>query len=1219
MFKNHLKAILYRNTLVLKDSFFFLIFLIMLLMLCKVYIGISPEMTFFISVFFLIYIFQRTIILNFIEDKIMKFRMMFKIMGMSDKNYIFSQIISNIFFMSVFIILGTSIFIMYRKFEIDKNQIIFMLISILFSFSLINFNLFISLFFRNPILATDLSNMITFIINMITIILIFLNSKYVLIMKIIPNTCYYIIIKEYALEKEPSFTNIQYDVILLVFHTFFYIGLYYYFDTLLKDDNGMNKSVTEIFSLIKKRFEDEKIEEKENTNEEGVEEEGEDLLVLKNVSKKFENFELSDFSYSFKKNKFYSIIGANGAGKSTLLNVASGLFERNNGEVYFLGELVKSDSFPQKIGFCAAENILMDHLTVYQHLKLFSMVKNLINPEEKIENILNLFQIDKYRDFLPGQLSGGNKRKVCISLSYLGNPKLILLDEPSSSLDPFSKKDIFNLLIKLQKKTKCTVIMTSHNFDEIEVFPENIIMLNQGKVLVSGHLNEIKKYFEVGFELKLIPKKTTQISPEIRKELIELLSEIPNIKIFRNLHDLSIFVKNTKKSEILKIYKKINKKYSTSYKIQISTNLLENAIRHEKIKKNLTESIYKSKTASNIIKNMQSSFTTSKSIRIKKMIKMRIKFLFENSVQLATFILVNVFLLMLVFYNFFFLEKAYPNLSLNGCMLGLAFNFVLTEGYNNINYAYFIVYEKCHSIKKLLFCNGVSVHEYYVSRLIADLIVNSFLYLVFLVTAFFSIKWKIENSLFNDYQVVLLLIAIFLWKISFIFGNYLLSFVFLKTNYVTKNFFVIYFVISGIFFLLSSFFPYTYYLSDFCFMFEIAADFENIEKNVWKIFTAPIFQIILYYCLIIYIENSRLFRNYTLNENDKKENNNDNVDMMSVRSKKFLNLSCNQELNNKDYSFEVKDLKKVYKNRKISLDKISFKLNSGTCFGLIGPNGAGKSTFFNILISEIQKSTGQINFNQKSKKTLPFKKFNFAVSLQKNSLYTEFTVSYHFDLYSTILGIKKKNIVEDLQNFFDLKKFQNHKIFELTEGAKRRLCLALSLMRRPDYILYDEATTGIDIFTCHRIQKLIKKIEYEFGSIMILTTHLLREVDYLCDKMGILFEGRFVEFGNVNEIKIEKTKRILKVYPRSGFDLDAFFAEVCGIVRVKRDRGGVYGFLVFEVLDQGVGWFYTLLEFFERKVQERVIWDYEIIRTSLEDLFIDVVRNQQNKKFEIKV
>ena len=1220
MFKNHLKAILYRNALVLKDSFFFLIFLIMLLMLCKVYIGISPEMTFFISVFFLIYIFQRTIILNFIEDKIMKFRMMFKIMGMSDKNYIFSQIISNIIFMTIFIILGTSIFAMYRKFEIDQNQIIFMLISILFSFSLINFNLFISLFFRNPILATDLSNMITFIINMITIILIFLNSKYVLIMKIVPNTCYYIIIKEYALEKNPSFDNIKWDVVLLVFHTAFYILLYYYFDTLLKDDNGMNKSVTEIFSLIKKRFDDNKNEEQQQQiiDNDDVDNE-EDLLVLKNVTKKFPNFELSNFSYSFKKSKFYCIIGANGAGKSTLLNVASGLFEKNEGLVKFLGENVQTNSFPQKIGFCAAENILMDHLTVYQHLKLFSMVKSLDNYEEIIENILILFRLDKYRNFLPNELSGGNKRKLCISLSYLGEPKLILLDEPSSSLDPFSKKDIFHLLMKLQNKTNCTVIMTSHNFDEIEIFPENIIMLNKGNVLVSGHLNDVKKYFEVGFELKLIPNKNTQIIPEICQELKDLLFDVPEVKIFKNLHDLSVFVKNDQKKEILKIYKKIEQKYGSNYKIQISSNLLENAIRHNKIKENLTESIYRSKSANNIIKNMQVKYTTTKTTRILKMIKMRIKFLFENSVQLATFILVNVFLLMLVFYNFLFLEKAYPNLSLNGCMLSLAFNFVLTEGYNNINYAYFIVYEKCHAIKKLLFCNGVTVHEYYLSRIIADVIINTVLYSVFLVSAFFTIQWKIEPELFNNYQVFLLLIAIFLWKNSFIVGNYLLSFVFLKTPYVTKNFFVIYFVLSGILFLLSSFFPYTYYISDFCFMFEIAADFENIEKNVWKIFTAPIFQIILYYSLVIYIENSRLFTNYTFSKDEEKKNKNLENDMVSIRSKKFLNESCNQELNSKNYSFEVTNLKKVYKNRKISLNKISFKLNSGACFGLIGPNGAGKSTFFNILISEIQKSTGKINFHQKDN-TLPFEKFNFAVSLQKNSLYNEFNVQYHFELYSTILGITNSKVLEDLLTFFDLKQFLNHKIYELTDGARRRLCLALSLMRRPDYIFYDEATTGIDIFTCYRIQKLIKKVEYEYGSIMILTTHLLKEVDYLCDKMGILFEGEFVEYGNVNDIKIEKTKRIIKIYPKNNFDRDKIFDEVCNIVKVKNDEGVLGGFCVWEILGEGNEWFYEILEYFEEKVRDGVIWDYEITRSSLEDLFIDVIKRQkqQQKLFEIK-
>lgn len=1212
MFKNHFKAILYRNTIVLKENYIFLLILIGILILIKTIINVSAQIFFFISVFMLINIFQRSLIINFIEDKILKFVILFRIMGMSHKNYILSQIISNMIFMCIFIFMGTFVCFAYQRFDIEFKQIIFVFVSLLFSFALINFNLFISLFFKNPILAIDLSNMITFVLNIITIILIFIESPFVIIMKIIPYTCYYSIIKEFSYKDNPSFSIIKYDTLLLFSHIFIYSGIYYYFETLLRDDNGMNKSILKIFTLIKEDF-----SKKEDIGDSNLkDDDGENVLVLKNVNKKFDNFEIDNFSYKFKKNKFYCIVGANGAGKSTLLNVASGLFKRDKGDVFFLNKKVESENFPQKIGFCAAENILMDHLTVYQHLNLFSMVKNLEKSKERITEILKIFDLEKYKNFYPPELSGGNRRKICIALSYLGKPELILLDEPSSSLDPFSKKEIFGLLKKLQKNFNSTIICTSHNFDEIEVFPENVIMLNDGEVLVSGHLNDIKEYFEVGHELKMTPKKKIEISGEIVQEIKQLLKDIENIKVFQNMHDISIFLKNDQKEKIVEIFKKIKKNYEKNFSFQISSNLLENAIHHNKIKKNYKKTL-DSSSIKKIVQNMQIKTNPTSSQKIFEMAKLRIKFFFTDSVQLATFILVNVFIILFLLHNIVFIQSALPNLSINGCMLFFAFTFVFIEGYNNLNHIYFLVYEKSHNIKKMLFCNGVSVKEYYFSRILADFILNFVLYGFYLFLGYFLIIWRIEKDFYNEYQLFLLLISIFLWKNSFLVGNYLLSFVFLKTNYVIKNFYVIYFVSGGLFFIISSYFPYTYYLSDFCYMFEIASDFENIEKNTFKLFAAPIFQIIFYYSLIIYIENKRLYNNYT-SEKTNKNKKQKKDDHSSVRSRKTINLeSANKDLNDENYLFEVSNLQKVYANRKISLNKISFKLRPQTCFGLIGPNGAGKSTFFNILISEIQKSTGGIYFHQK-KDILPFQEFNFAVTLQNNSLYNNFTVSYHFEFFSKILNIENNSICEELINFFDLENLLNSKVYELTDGAKRKLCIALSLLRRPDFLFYDEATTGIDIFTCHRIQKLIKEIEYEYGTIIILTTHLLKEVDFLCDKIGILFNGRFVEFGDLNDLKNEKTKRILKIFPREHFNKEEFFEEVFEIVKIKHDQVVFDGFIMWDIEEEGDDWVVELLVFFERKIKERVIWNFEICRSSLERLFIDVVKNERRKVFEIK-
>ena len=901
----------------------------------------------------LINIFQRTLIINFMEDKILKFIILFKISGMTHKNYIFSQIISNIIFITIFIFLGTSIIFLYQKFFISFTQIIFVLVSLLFSFALVNFNLFISLFFRNPILAIDLSNMITFVLNIVTIILIFIESPFVFVMKIVPYTSYYSIIKEYIYTEELIFDNIKFDTFLLFLNFLFFSVVYYFLENLLRDDNGMNKSIFDIFYLLKKNFEEKKNYEE---NFDLLENDEENVLVLQNVSKKFKDFEIKNFSYKFKKNKFYCIIGKNGCGKSTILNLASGLFKKDKGEIFFLNKKLSSENFSSKIGFCASENILMENLTVFQHLKLFSIIKNIKNQKTQISQILKIFDLQKYQNYFPKQLSGGNKRKLSIALSYLGKPELVLLDEPSSSLDPFSKFEIFKLLKKLQREFKTTIICTSHNFDEIEVFPENVVMLNKGQILIDGHLNEIKEYFDVGHEFKLITKNGFDFNEEIFDEIKNL---VPGKKIVENNNEISIFLKASEKSEIIKIFEK-TQKYKQNFTYEISSNLLQNAIHHSQIKKEYSKITTTNSQIKSILKNMKTTPISSKSLKILSQIKMRLKFNFTNPVQIATFILVNIFLILFLLYNLLFIQNALPNLSINGCMLCFSFTFVFIEGYNNMNYVFFLVYEKSFNIKKLLLTNGVSVGEYYFSRIFADFILNTVLYCFYLTLGFFLIKLKIRNDLFTDYQLFLLMVAIFLWKNSFLIGNYLLSFIFFKTNCVIKNYYIVYFVLSGILFLLSSYFPLTYYLSDFCYIFEIASNFTKIEQNLFKIFIPPIFQIILYYLLINYIEHKKLYHNYNIDNRKKKE---ERLKKSNKSLKSIDMLSANQDLNSFDYFFEVENLQKIYKNQKISLNKLSFKLQSKTCFGLIGSNGAGKSTFFNILISEIQKSTGNIYFH----------------------------------------------------------------------------------------------------------------------------------------------------------------------------------------------------------------------------------------------------------------
>ena len=389
----------------------------------------------------------------------------------------------------------------------------------------------------------------------------------------------------------------------------------------------------------------------------------------------------------------------------------------------------------------------MKTLTVYQHLYIFSLVKGLADVQQVIDETLELFNLEKYREYRIEQLSGGNKKKVSIALAYLGKPKLILLDEPSSSLDPFSKQEIFQILLKIQKEHQTTLIITSHNFDEAEFFSKNIILLSKGAILAQGNLVDIKRYFESGFELKLVPKQGYTLEPELIPKLEEALSGVLDKEIVLNLHDVSIFVPLSHKEDIKAIYGLVHDRFSADFTLQISTNLLENAIRHRNIRKVFDKSLILPSEGERIIEAMEQPHQASSSSRVLTLMIMRWKLTFLNYIQLTTLLLVVLFLLIFIIYIFYIFEKNYFDITLNTFFFLYALLFLFTEGYNNFSYSYLLVYEKTQSIKKILFCNGVSVREYYFSRLASDLLFNVVVYLPLLAVAAFMINWRIESAL----------------------------------------------------------------------------------------------------------------------------------------------------------------------------------------------------------------------------------------------------------------------------------------------------------------------------------------------------------------------------------------------------------------------------------------------------------------------------------------
>ncbi len=219
-------------------------------------------------------------------------------------------------------------------------------------------------------------------------------------------------------------------------------------------------------------------------------------------------------------------------------------------------------------------------------------------------------------------------------------------------------------------------------------------------------------------------------------------------------------------------------------------------------------------------------------------------------------------------------------------------------------------------------------------------------------------------------------------------------------------------------------------------------------------------------------------------------------------------------------AIEIKNLDKVYSSGTRALKKLNFKVEKGEFFALLGPNGSGKTTLINIMSGPVKKTSGQVkigglNIEDHREKT----KFMIGVVPQELSFDSFFTVNEVLELQSGYYGIRENqkhidNILEKL-NLTDKK---NTRTRFLSGGMKRRLMIAKALVHKPEIIVLDEPTAGVDVELRHNLWDYMKELNKE-GLTILLTTHYLEEAEQLCSRTAIIHEGKLVA--------LDKTKKLI--------------------------------------------------------------------------------------------
>ena len=222
---------------------------------------------------------------------------------------------------------------------------------------------------------------------------------------------------------------------------------------------------------------------------------------------------------------------------------------------------------------------------------------------------------------------------------------------------------------------------------------------------------------------------------------------------------------------------------------------------------------------------------------------------------------------------------------------------------------------------------------------------------------------------------------------------------------------------------------------------------------------------------------------------------------------------------------EIKKLSKTYGRRKI-IDNISLELNEGEILGFLGPNGSGKTTTIKMILNLIEKDSGEIRVNGFDTK----KQFEQAMEcigaiVENPDMYRYMSGIDNLRLHARLRNIDEKRIEEVLE-LVELKGRENDKVGKYSLGMKQRLGLALTLLHKPRVLILDEPTNGLDPAGIKKLRDILKEIAHKEGVAVFVSSHILSEMQLMCDKVAVLDNGKIVKIEEISQEKEEEIESV---------------------------------------------------------------------------------------------
>uniref|UniRef100_A0A8D0L8Z4 ABC transporter domain-containing protein n=1 Tax=Sphenodon punctatus TaxID=8508 RepID=A0A8D0L8Z4_SPHPU len=987
---------------------------------------------------------------------------------------------------------------------------------------------------------------------------------------------------------------------------------------------------------------------------------GKEAIRINNIKKTYKHKDkkteaLRGLFLNIYEDQITALLGHSGAGKTTLLNILSGLSKPSDGSVtilkYKLSEMEAIEEIREITGLCPQFNVQFDILTVKENLRIFAKVKGIQSNkvEEEVKKLLTMLDISSIQDTQADKLSGGQKRKLSLAIAMLGDPQVLLLDEPTSGMDPCSRQHVWNLL--KEHKAGRAIVVSTQFMDEADILADRKAFISHGRLKCVGSSLFLKNKWGIGYHLRM------QVNESCDSErMLSLVKQyIPNATLSgRSDSELSYTLPSENVDKFPDLFHSLDSQPDQeimNYGVSMTTMedvflKLEDAESINEEGKILDpegrgDTFSPNEMEEELLSLSDTGKATVSGIplwrqQVCAMARMRFLRLKHEGKTLRSIFIIHFFKNYIGIFLFLpgtGIENFIHGLESQNIMLEIATGKNITDQLQH-NGAIKVSLEEqtewrlglyicllepsknVSSANKKDHCNNSSFNFLSQIKAHSHLRVSGL---------FPSAYWCGQALVDSPLQWIVFFSTIGLYHLVGVINAVPLGVTYLL-GYGACLLFVIY--------LISFLVRKGRNKSDFwSFIFIVVSVWLYIMCNIIYIFLKHcVFFIFLLRCLEMKYGRSvmrkdpvfRIFPKKKIIHQNAEEPGEDDQDVQEERARvRHAVASPNQKekpviiISNlrKEYKTKGGSLcKKKTKRKKVATKNVSFCVKKGEVLGLLGPNGAGKSTTINMITGDTTLTAGQVSEREN---TIGF----LGYCPQENPLWPNLTVKEHLEIYAAVKGLRKEDatiIINRIAKALELQKHLKKATKRLSAGITRKLCFALSVLGNPKIMLFDEPTTGMDPKGQRRVWKAIRATLKNKEQGAILTTHYMEEAEAVCDRVAIMVSGQLRCINTIQYLKSKFGKGyLLQIKVKKPDQVDHLHAEILQIFPHAARQERFSTLLVYNI---PMGDALPLTQAFtklETAKQSFDIEEYSFSLNTLEQVFLELCREQERENFDL--